>query len=754
MTLIGSADITVDLLDASYQLKKNQLRIDLNELQETRFIKIDLDALNFEYKRLKLKNSIEELSTLKLTSNLSSQLAERNITQAQYEKESYDIAYNAAQKRIGIAKEEADSVARQLYKTAIVAPRKTDDFVAEEFALLRKIEQAKKDIVPLQTNVQSRTEDFETYGTHEKRRAIYSKPGFDPDVDDPKNKIFNPDTTNTNSTYGLKYDLTIIPTALPAIVPVPINVRGDTTIFAPHKVAGLKGGDGTTGKTEKEYFDVDYAEPNARDVTEIGRLTGIKQKAQKELELLRANRRDNAKFALGAGVDPSDGYQAKLTDRLLNAQKKAASEEIALSKLTAARRVAIEKEAAADFNAVNTIAADSRRRGFIEEISGNDQRSAANALATTQIDNQRKAIDQQSASQRTAIELLQQYQSIVLAGGKELEELRTKQKTDFGDERLKTLRDQLKAVQTGSKDPVKEDDLSKQIRGVFLARQEIQRQVKEISGRDDFAQLRLPGLDVDASLIVRRQQQEDALAQSQAAALEAQLQQKRLGIQLDLQSQAIASSRIEQETQLAQIRAEQQQVTAVQQLLTAQYTLETLPENASQRQRGLAQNQVANAQQQVALANKGVDTAGQAVESAQASKVFLQELGQRLLQSTDIEGNASRRLYNFKDSARERQQSLELATQGIDPTRFNRRVQGVNVSDRTDPLTFTDSARSTAAPTQQIATGIDKLVYVGEQTLVQNRQMLTALETLATRSPAIPQIAQPEPESVLRGRGL
>jgi deoxyribodipyrimidine photolyase len=151
MTLIGSADITVDLLDASYQLKKNQLRIDLNELQETRFIKIDLDALNFEYKRLKLKNSIEELSTLKLTSNLSSQLAERNITQAQYEKESYDIAYNAAQKRIGIAKDEADSVARQLYKAAVVAPRKTEDFVAEEFALLRKIEQAKKDIVPLLT---------------------------------------------------------------------------------------------------------------------------------------------------------------------------------------------------------------------------------------------------------------------------------------------------------------------------------------------------------------------------------------------------------------------------------------------------------------------------------------------------------------------------------------------------------------------------------------------------------------------------
>jgi hypothetical protein len=753
MTVIGSADITVDLLDASYQLKKNQLRIDLNELQETRFIKIDLDALNFEYKRLKLKNSIEELSTLKLTSNLSSQLAERNITQAQYEKESYDIAYNAAQKRIGIAKEEADSVVRQLYKTASFVPPKRDDFVEREFALLRKIEQANKEIVPLQTNVQSRTEDLAKYGTPEKRRAIYSKPGFDPDVDDPKNKIFNPDTTNTNSTYGLKYDL-LLPSPATAFVPIPINIRGDTTTFAPHKVAGLKGGDGTSGKTEKEYFDVDYAEPNARDATEIGRLIGIKQKAQKELELLRTNRRDNAKLALGAGIDPDDGYQAKLTDRLLNAQKRAASEEIALSKLTAARRLAIEKEAAADFNAVNTIAADSRRRGLIEEIAAHDQRSAANALATTQIDNQRKAIDQQSASQRTAIDLLQQYQSIVLERGKELEALRTKQKTDFGDERLKALRDQLKEVQTGSKDPVKEYDISKQIRGVFLARQEIQRQVQEISGRDNFAQLRLPGLDVDGSLIVRRQQQEDALAQSQAAALEAQLQQKRLGIQLDLQSQAIASSRIEQETQLAQIRAEQQQVAAVQQLLSAQYTLETLPENASQRQRGLAQNQVANAQQQVALANKGVDTAGQAVESAQASKVFLQELGQRLLRSTDVEGNASRRLYNLKDSARERQQSLELATQGIDPTRFNRRAQGVNISDRTDPLTFPDSARSTVASSQQIATGIDKLVFVGEQTLVQNREMLTELQTLASRSPIIPQTPKYEPESVLRHHGL
>jgi hypothetical protein len=633
MTNIGSAEITVDLLESEYQRKRRALTIDLLTLEQPRSIKLDLESSEFDRKRSQILRTVTDASSNTDLAQQTRLYADRNITQAQFEQASFDISQSASARRIAIAKQESADLIRQIEKTRSAGSAPVSVFPSSaQNDLLQQLE--------LNRDVQNRTQL-----AFNERRAARDK-----------------------------------------------------------------------ATQEGEPFDT--ATYITQQKNAIAQIEAAKQRARQLTSQLDTVRSAPA----SARTTTDDRTQQELISRLASVEANAAKERLQAEQRRLKRIEELRKEGIDFYTQASLAASQSIIRNIGDEVGAIDQRNAALSISAAQIDQQRQSLNQQSTAQRTAIDLMGQFSQAALGQAKELENLNRLSKTDVGRTRF--------------------------------VREESQRQVKELTGKENLRDLRLPGLNVDQSLLVNRQQQEDAIAQSQAAALEAQLQQKRLGLQLDLESQAVARAKAAEEAKLAVLKAQQNQIQAQQNLFTAQLNVENLPSNASERDRLVAQNQLGNAQSQVRLADQGRGIAESGLEADKVAALMFKQLAQRLLQSSGSETQATKQLFNLKNEARERSQSLELAQQGIDPTKFNRRTGNVNLSDRTDPLIFTDSARSSAAPTQKIATGIDRLVYVGEQTLAQNRQVLSELLTIANRQPSVtpPQTLQLEP--VLRGRGL
>jgi hypothetical protein len=297
-----------------------------------------------------------------------------------------------------------------------------------------------------------------------------------------------------------------------------------------------------------------------------------------------------------------------------------------------------------------------------------------------------------------------------------------------------------------------------------LTRAEIERQVKELSGGKNLGELRLPGLNADQSLLVRRQQQEDVLAKAQAAALSAQLGQKQAGLELELKSEKIANARVVQEQKLALLNAQQNQLKAAQAYGDASFAVSNPAFDATERDKAIARNRLANAGQNLTYATQGVAIANQGVLDAKFNQNEFDGSVLATLKAQQRQDLASKELFNLSYAARERSQSLELAQSGIDPLRYNnRRYEPFNLKQE-NGLTNgdrSDSSRRLGQLDQMQGTltlpYLGRLVTVNERMFTQNAQMIYELQQLSHRLPMkveTPVVAQHAPVSILRGRGL
>jgi hypothetical protein len=300
-----------------------------------------------------------------------------------------------------------------------------------------------------------------------------------------------------------------------------------------------------------------------------------------------------------------------------------------------------------------------------------------------------------------------------------------------------------------------------------LTQQEIERQVKELSGGKNLGELRLPGLSADQSLLVRRQQQEDVLAKAQAAALSAQLSQKQAGLELELKSEKIANARVVQEQKLALLKAQQNQLNAAQAYGDANFAVNNPAFDATERDKAIARNKLANAGSNLNLATQGVAIANQGVIDAKSNQNEFSGSVVATLKAQLRQDSASKELFNLSYAARERQQSLELAQSGIDPSRYNnRRYEPFDVSDAGAPSLDgrTNPTRGERRPeltvdqkNQLLGPYLERLVTVNERMFTQNAQMLYEIQQLVIKLPIKPQSIAPAPQSpvpILRGRGL
>jgi hypothetical protein len=292
-----------------------------------------------------------------------------------------------------------------------------------------------------------------------------------------------------------------------------------------------------------------------------------------------------------------------------------------------------------------------------------------------------------------------------------------------------------------------------------LQREEVARQLKELTGVDRFAQLKLPGLDIEDSLLVRRQQEEDVVAKAQQQALTAQLEQKQISLELDQRSVELAQARLEIEQRLALLQAQRNVVAAIETVQKAQVQLNQLPENATEAERTEAQTKVKNAEAQLAIATESVDGIGTGLVEARAAAVEYKALAEEARNALRVQSEATKSLFNLNDAARERKQSLDLADAGVNPARYNRRLEPLQINDRSMIQQRYQPEQSRAlqgdnSQWQSMLNQLQDLININKQMSGQNGQMLSELQTIADRpavNVSVPRTTQP---GVLRGTGI
>lgn len=648
MTSVGSAEITIDLLDALYQQKKQQLIQDIAQFQQPVQLNVEIDISKNLQKLNDVRRGILDIQQLNQQASLTSGLADRTLTKTDFDTQIYATAQARSRERIDLAKQEADAIQTQLDRIRL----KREQGPAGFNSLIDELK-FNKSLLEAQANQE-------------------------------RSKLTG------------------------------ITVERDVQFqnLSQGKPAG-----------SKVLASEDFAKKREDSKAEIARFSDAASDLNAQIKQLESAREQTNK-----PNKQDEKLEADLMKRLVAVRQSAAQESLQIEQRRLKQHEQLEREFAANITVAIAVAADGRRRELNLAIADQQRLQSAYGLTLSQINRQKEALNQTSSILQTQIGLLQQFSQASLGQTQELENLAKL-----------------------SRDPASNK----------LTRQEAQRQVKELTGKDSLNELRFPGLNIDQSLTVRRQQQQDAIAQQEARALDSQLQQKQLGLELDTRSEAIARQRLVQEQALAVLKAQQNVVTAKQQVLQAEYTLENLPANATPRERSLARNNLDNARSQLNQANEGEALANRGLGDAKSAAAEFQLLALEARKALILQTEASKQLFNLSDAARERQQSLELSSEGIDPTKFNRRITPFKLSDRTEPIpnklnqsVDQRSEQLSQFQSRVLSVPLERLVVLNENMLVQNRQMLTELQTIASRNPPPVKTESVRLPSVLNGRGI
>lgn len=429
----------------------------------------------------------------------------------------------------------------------------------------------------------------------------------------------------------------------------------------------------------------------------------------------------------------SSGTRVQLLARLNTVRGQIATESLEIEKRRVQDVVRIEQQNLKNGTAVITLIADARRRSLDGEIADQQRLQAAYGITVNQQQRQRQAIAGQSAALNTQIGLLE---GVAKAAVRQTTELQNLSKL--------------------SVDP----------KSNRFTREESKRQVKELTGKDSLGELRLPGLDIDQSLLVRKQQQEDQVALLQSRALAAQITQKQLGLELDLKSEALSRGRVLQEQKIGFLKAQQNFVSADQKVQQAGFELDFLPKNASLREQAIAEgrrasfarNKFENAKSDYAVSKTGLDISAQGMFDARASIAEFRLFAEQARKALGLQTDGSKGLFNLEDGARERRQSLELAREGIDPTRFNRRMAASPFTEQDfgDP-NFGRQGFSGQGSNSQFLTGglnLQPIVDVNERIFNQNAEVISVLGEIRSALTGRTEPTESRPPSVLRGRGI